>query len=235
LLRRYKFFVVFFLPLILSCGGHVKHTKLDVEDYNYDFKETEYQRKCEGSLWTEESAHSILFMDYKARRVNDIITISIVEVSIASGEASTNTGRESSISAGITDLLGVPSHYGLRNLWGRGNDFSSSIGATTKNTFDGTGKTSRKGSLKASITARITKVLPNGNLVVKGKKEVIINNDEQIIIISGIVRPKDISANNTVLSTYIADAKIEYTGKGIIDDKQRPGWLTRLFDRFWPF
>ena len=224
-----------FFIITLSCAGNAKHTKHDIEDYNYNFEETRNQHKYEGSLWSEESAHSILFMDYKARRVNDIITISIVEVSSASGQANTKTGRKSSIDASITDFLGSPSDFGLKNLWGGGNGFNPKIGAATNNSFDGSGETSRKGSLTASITARVIKVLPNGNLVIRGRKEVTINNDEQIIFLRGIVRPKDISANNTVLSTYIADARIEYTGKGVINNNQQPGWLARILDKIWPF
>jgi len=241
LLPRYLFqyiprlLVLSFFIITLSCAGNAKHTKNDVEDYNYNFEETGNQQKYEGSLWREESAHSILFMDYKARRVNDIITISIVEVSSASGQANTKTGRKSSIDASVTDFLGAPSDFGLKNLWGRGNGFNAKIGATTKNSFDGSGETSRKGRLTASITARVIKVLPNGNLVIRGRKEVTINYDEQIIIISGIVRPKDISADNRVLSTYIADARIQYTGKGVINDNQQPGWFARILDKIWPF
>ncbi|MDY7031201.1 MAG: flagellar basal body L-ring protein FlgH [Thermodesulfobacteriota bacterium] len=228
-------FLIVLFATIISCAGSAKQTQSIVEEYNYDHSPSEDRKKYEASLWTEESGHSILFMDYKARRVNDTITISIVEVSSASGEADTAVGSESSVSAGITSFLGAPSDYGMPNFWGRQNAFNPSIGASKSNTFEGTGKTARKGNLTASITARVIKVLPNGNLVIKGRKEVTINDDEQIITISGIVRPRDISADNTVLSTYIGDARIEYTGKGVLNDKQTPGWLSRLLDWIWPF
>ncbi|MFH1625984.1 MAG: flagellar basal body L-ring protein FlgH [Pseudomonadota bacterium] len=236
-MQRYvSLFMSGLLILILGCAGSARHTKEDFEDYNYSFEEAEYGQKHEGSLWTEQNSHSVLFMDHKARRVNDTVTISIVEVSNASGEATTNTGRESSVSAGITNFLGLPSSdWGVPNMWGRGHGLSPTLSATTANTFDGTGKTVRKGNLTASITARVIKVLPNGNLVIRGRKRVTINNEDQIIVISGLVRPKDISADNTVLSTYVADARIEYTGKGVLADKQRPGWLARFIDWVWPF
>ena len=231
----YCLLLICFSISIISCAGNLKHTQSVVEDYNYDYEQVEPRKRHEGSLWTEESGHSILFMDYKARRVNDTVTISIVEVSSASGEADTSLGSESNVSAGITSFLGAPSDYGMTNFWGRGNAFNPTIGASTTNAYEGTGKTSRKGNLTASITARVIKVLPNGNLVVKGRKEVTINDDDQIITITGIVRPKDISADNTVLSTYVGDARIEYTGKGVLNDKQRPGWLSRVIDWIWPF
>ncbi len=228
-------FMILFLAMTLSCSRNVRPTRVDVDDYQYDFTQTEYQEKHEGSLWAEENAHSVLFMDYKARRVNDIITVSVVENDRASGEATTNTKKKSGISAKLTGFFGSPLDFGLDNLWGGGNGFSPTIGAETDNTFDGSGKTARKGSLVASITARVIKVLPNGILVIRGRKEVTINNEEQIVNISGLVRPKDISADNTVLSIHIADARIEYTGKGVLSDRQSPGWFARGLDLVWPF
>jgi len=228
-------FLTLSLTLIFSCTQGVKHIKSDVECYEWDFKTTEYPKRYEGSLWTEENPHSILFMDYKARRVNDIITVRIVENDSASGEATTNTKKKSNVSAEITELLGSPLNFGLKNLWGGGNGFSPKIGAKTDSTFDGTGKTARKGNLTASITTRVVKVLPNGILMIKGRKEVTINDEEQIITISGLVRPKDISSDNTVFSTHIADAKIEYVGSGVISDRQTSGWFTRVLDLVWPF
>jgi flagellar L-ring protein precursor FlgH len=85
------------------------------------------------------------------------------------------------------------------------------------------------------MTALVTQVLPNGNMVLVGSREVLINNENQIIQLSGVVRPRDIDADNLVLSTYLADARISYSGTGIINDRQKPGWLTKIMMTVWPF
>jgi flagellar L-ring protein precursor FlgH len=107
--------------------------------------------------------------------------------------------------------------------------------ASMKNSFDGSGETSRNETMTASITARVMEVTPNGNLFIKGTRQVKVNNENQIITLTGLIRPVDVSPDNTVLSSYIADAKIEYTGSGPVSDKQRPGWLLRAIDFVWPF
>ena len=103
------------------------------------------------------------------------------------------------------------------------------------NSFDGSGSTSRDESMTASITARVVRLMPNGNLYIKGTRQVKVNNETQFIPLSGLIRREDISPNNTVLSSYIADASIEYTGSGPVSDKQRAGWLGRAVDFVWPF
>ena len=109
------------------------------------------------------------------------------------------------------------------------------VGAETSEKHDGTGSTSRSSELTAVLTAKVIDVLPNGNLLIDGRREVIVNNETQLISLSGTVRPEDIGPNNTVLSTYIADAKITYTGEGVIGDKQRVGWFVKIMDAVWPF
>jgi flagellar L-ring protein precursor FlgH len=89
--------------------------------------------------------------------------------------------------------------------------------------------------MTASITARVMDVTPEGNLYIRGTREVKVNNETQYITLTGMIRPEDISPDNTILSSYIADAKIAYAGSGSVSDKQRPGWLMRAVDFIWPF
>ncbi len=177
-----------------------------------------------------ESRRSLLFVDRKARLVNDVITVRVVESASASGEASTATDRDSSISGRIDAAFGFED-----TLVKNGINPASVVKAGLQNSFDGSGATTRKNSLTASITAMVREVFPNGNLYIEGKKEVIINNERQYIIISGIVRPEDIAPGNSITSDLIADARIEYSGRGVLADKQRPGWLGRIVDIAWPF
>ena len=149
----------------------------------------------------------------------------IVESSKGNKNASTKTAKDSSLSTSISAFFGMsPDKLS-----------QGGVGAETSEKHDGTGSTSRSSELTAVLTAKVIDVLPNGNLLIAGRREVIVNNETQLISISGIVRPEDIGPNNTVLSTYIADAKITYTGEGVIGDKQRVGWFVKIMDAVWPF
>lgn len=188
------------------------------------------QPHAPGSLWTE--GRGSLFRDNKARHVGDIVTVAIYEKASASKEASTATGRSSSMSAGLTNVFGLEGNLGNLNKF---IDPTSLVNTSYKNDFDGSGTTSRKEDLVATLTAQVTEELPNGNLCIAGGKTVTVNNEDQIILLEGIIRPSDISSQNIVSSANILDAKIAYTGKGVISDKQRPGWMTRVLDHVWPF
>lgn len=178
-----------------------------------------------GSLWSEDRPHAFLFNDLKAQNTGDVVTVRIVESSKGNKNASTKTAKDSSLSTSISAFFGMsPDKLS-----------QGGVGAETSEKHDGTGSTSRSSELTAVLTAKVIDVLPNGNLVIDGRREVIVNNETQLISISGIVRPEDIGPNNTVLSTYIADAKITYTGEGVIGDKQRVGWFVKIMDAVWPF
>ena len=195
---------------------------------------------CEGSLWAD-SGSTKLFMDMRAREVGDLITVTISETPTAKLDANTKTSRDSSIEAGITNLLGYMKALEAKNKMGVPDTSTSRLDRTSmfkanfKPSFDGKGSSDRSGSVIASITARVVQVLPNANLRITGRREIRVNNETQYITISGIIRPEDISQDNVIQSTYIADARIEYSGKGVIADKQKPGWLMRILDNIWPF
>ena len=193
---------------------------------------------AEGSLWTEE-AGSLYFVDTRARRVGDVITIDIVENTTSKMDANTKASRASSIDGSIDHALGymraLQEKYPRLGTDLEGTRTNNLFKAALSNDFDGKGSSDRSGRVTASIGARVTELLPNGNLVVFGRREMKVNNDTQIITLSGIVRPMDIDTDNRIKSTYIADALIEYTGRGVIAEKQKPGWGSRVVDIIWPF
>lgn len=188
-----------------------------------------------GSIWPGENSRNTLFQDLRARNVGDIVTIQITEKTSAIKEATTSTSRASTLDAGVDSVFGVPTNLGMRNFLNQGQPFSPEVKGSYEADFDGSGKTKRSGELSAVISARVVDILPNGNLVLEGKKDTIVNNELQYVVLSGIVRPEDINEQNVVLSTMISDARIEYSGKGVIADEQRPGWLRRALDNAWPF
>lgn len=190
------------------------------------------QGPSDGSLWQDNAPLISLFSDQKARQVGDIVTIKIMESSTATNKASTGTDRSSSLSASLDAFFNAEKRYPADQPFF--NPFAKVAGGF-ESEFEGTGTTKRSGDLNAYITALVTQVLPNGNLVLNGSREVLINNENQIIQLTGVVRPRDVDADNQVLSTYVADARISYSGTGVINDRQKPGWLTKVLMTVWPF
>ena len=195
-----------------------------------------------GSLYATASVFNDLFLDTKARRVSDIVTVKIAESSKATNSANTKTGRESGLEAGIDTLFGTEDWYRnevlpkIPSSLPRPDPFGNpSVKGSISSDFNGSGSTSRSGDLSAFITCRVTKVFPNGNLHIVGSREILVNHETQMIILSGIIRPRDINDDNVILSTFISNAKIAYSGSGIVNDRQRPGWLANLLNSVWPF
>ena len=196
----------------------------------------------DGSLWQVRSSMNGMFIDTKARNVGDIVTVEIDESATASNEANTETGRSSSLEAGIEKLFGIEDWWQNQILPKINNDFpridpfgNPSVKGNLKSKFSGDGATTRSGTLSAFITCKVVEVMPNGNLKIVGTREVMVNNENQLIILSGTIRPRDITDENVIMSTFISNAKIAYSGSGIVDDRQRPGWLANLLNNVWPF
>jgi len=208
-------------PETARLGDQAQELKQDLSSYRY-----------EGSLWEER--RSDFYLDNKARRINDVVTIQIAEISNASQQVSTKTSRDTNILAGIVKFLGSPLSFGLNNFWGRDKPFAPEIESSAKSSHSGSGAISGSGKLTASIAARVIEVMPNGNLLVEGRKEVTVEREKRLIILSGIVRPADVEFDNTVSSDKVADARIEYVGRGVISDKQGPGIFHRFFDWIYP-
>jgi flagellar L-ring protein FlgH len=183
-----------------------------------------------GTLWNGDEGNWLA--DVKARRVGDIVTVIIKEQAKASKQATTDTQRDSSISAGISSFFGLEQSVAEKNS---NLNPASLIEANAGNQFSGSGKTTRSEDLVATLTTQVVEVYPNGNLKIRGGKSVTVNNENQIIYLTGIVRLYDVTASNTVDSGNILNAQISYTGKGSISDKQKPGWMMRIFDNTWPF
>ena len=185
-----------------------------------------------GSIWRQGVASH--FFDRKARNVGDIVTVNIVEEASATQEASTETGRTSKMDASLDDIFGLPQNLGMTNFLGSGQPFSPSLKGDYARDFKGSGKTTRKNELVLTVTATVVEVLPSGNLRIRGQREVKVNREKQTVFLEGIIRPEDISPVNSVVSTQIADARIKYTGRGVLGDVQGPGWFSRIMDWIWP-
>ncbi|KAF0188206.1 MAG: flagellar basal body L-ring [Desulfobulbaceae bacterium] len=216
--------------LLTSCAQQPHEKIVNIPEPLEEIQTEVARPASDGSLWPGEQ-HS-LYADHKGRVTGDIVTVTISEKASASKEASTDTSRDSSTSASIPNLLGLEKSPMGKNP---NVNLEALIKAEFANSFQGAGKTVRKEDLVASLTTQVIEVYPNGNLKIRGGKEVRVNDETQIIYLTGIVRPVDILANNTIDSKNVLNARISYTGKGAISDKQEPGWLTRIVDNVWPF
>lgn len=205
-------------------------------------KETKERYASEGSLWRDSAS---LFEDRKAKRVNDLVTIIISETSTASKKATTSANRDSSGTYALDNIFGstlanlelekkLHQKLGVPDIW-HGRPFAPSAKGSAKSDFKGKGDTTREGKLSGTITAKVVEVLPNTNMVLESRKEIVVNNEKEILVFRGMVRPDDVSPSNTVQSQYVADAQIYLVGDGVLDDKQSSGWLVRFLDKIWPF
>jgi flagellar L-ring protein FlgH len=168
-----------------------------------------------------------LTSDRRARRVNDLLTIRVVESISASGTADSNLTKDSKAQ------LAVPNFFGLENKLPGSVDPTNLVNATSSTKFTGGGATNRAGELTAVVTARVAEVLPNGDLVLEGAREIAINGDRQMIVLTGVVRTSDVLPNNTVLSTQIGQLSVRYFGNGLIKDSLKPGFLVRFLNKIF--
>ncbi len=219
--------------LTMGAGGCANSFK-DVKDMIVPQEEEEVplqmmtEPTTTGSLWQKGNGRAFLFEDLRASRVGDIVIVKIVEQHKGSKSASTQADRESTYDGSFGGSL-----FGLGSFATPLVD-GVEVNASTKNEFEGTGSTSREDTLTGTIAARVVDVLQNGDLRIRGRREVTVNSERQTMVLSGIIRPIDVDTANTVLSSAIANAKIIYTGLGVVDDVQRPGWMVRVLDWILP-
>lgn len=172
-----------------------------------------------------------LFEDIKSHRVGDVLTVTLVEATQANKQADMNAAKNMSIAT----TGSVPSLFGIA-----AQSVLGSSGATANYSLDrsnvGTGKADQSNSLTGGISVTVVEVLPNGNMRVRGEKRVTLNDGNEYIRLSGIVRPIDVSVSNTIPSTLVADATIMYTGDGNMANTSKAGWFSRILNSPWfPF
>jgi len=218
------------LPLSLAlalagCSG-VSHVGTYVPKHrDYQAPEAsaqETQAAGPGSLWRDGRPASLLFTDARALRENDLVVVKVEEIADAKRSANTDISRQADMDAAITAFMAATQKaYELKT--------------TGQTALKALGSTARTESLTATVPAIVRKVLPNGNLFIEGHRVVLVNAEEQHFYISGVVRPIDIAQDNSVASTQVADAEIEFTGRGVLTDNQQQGWFSRFLGLVWPF
>ncbi|MEQ1567714.1 MAG: flagellar basal body L-ring protein FlgH [Myxococcota bacterium] len=185
-----------------------------------------------GSLWSEVQARRLMGLEAGARQVGDLVTVLLLEQTTTSLDATTDLQRDSSANASIEALLGAE-----QTITAAHPDMGGaiSLGGGIGTGFGGAGATSRGSAISTMLTCEVIAVLPNGNLRLWGYKKVRVNRETQYVVITGVVRPRDIQMDNTVVSDRLSEAEFEITGSGVVADKQGPGVLSRILDHLWPF
>jgi len=160
-----------------------------------------------------------LLLDHRARRSGDLITVHITESIAAIGSADSSLGKNSKTGATLP--------------WPLPDDWSRLLRSSSDTKFTGTGTTSRAASITAIMSAQVKDRLPNGDLVIEGVREIVINGDRQFVTLSGVIRTADIAAGNIVSSAFIGDLRIQYSGQGFMKDNLSPGWLVRFLNKIF--
>lgn len=179
-----------------------------------------------GSLFNQMASNS-LYSDSKARRVGDIITVTLQESTQATKNAKNEYGSETAAELNpITGFGGLPINLGSKSI---------QLGIDSSNDFKGDSKADQSSSLTGNISVNVLQVYPNGNLMIRGEKWIQLNTGNEYIRLTGVVRQQDIDSGNTVLSTKVANARIEYSGTGSFHQGQQPGWIAKFFtSKWWP-
>ena len=180
-----------------------------------------YQPPTSGAIY-RSGTDLRLFEDLKATRVGDILTVRLVESTNASKNSATSTSKSTEASLQNPTIFGIPTTRDGTPL------FEGSLNG--ESTFDGAGSSSQSNSLSGDITVTVVERLPNGNLRIRGEKWVTLNQGQEFIRLSGIVRPTDIEPDNSLASTRIANAQITYSSKGVMAAANRMGWISRFFN-----
>lgn len=218
-----------FVPLVVMLAGaslSAQQAPKPSDDYD------ELYRRYVQSARTAPADASIAWLtglatDRRARQVNDLVTIRVVESISASGTADSTLSKNSDGSASLGSFFGLEKWLPSRI------DPTSLANTKSDSSFKGAGVTTRTSDLSASLTARVAEVLPNGDLVLEGVREIEVNGDRQIVVLTGVVRARDITAQNQVLSTSIGQLRIRYFGRGLMKDNLKPGWLIRILNKLF--
>ncbi|MFI5179180.1 MAG: flagellar basal body L-ring protein FlgH [Vicinamibacterales bacterium] len=168
-----------------------------------------------------------LMLDPRARQLNDLVTVKVIESITASGSADAQLGKTSSATHAW------PSIFGLEKKLPSSIDPTNLVSGKSDTQFKGAGTTTRTGDLTTTMTARVSEVLPSGDLVIEAVREIEINGDRQIVVLTGVARRADIGPNNVISSTALGDLRIRYFGRGLMKDSLSPGWLVKVLNKIF--
>lgn len=225
----------YFLPIVLGIAGLIeigcslpkRHdpTLLTKPRIPYVAEAAEPGPTSEGSLWRDRSVVS----DLRARHMNDLVTLRITESTSAISKADVTTARDGSNS------LSAPLLFSRFGGEAAGANSTSAKTTATTNKYKGNGTTGRSAVFTTTVTARVVKVLNNGNLIFEGFRDIQLNNETQRLYVAGILDPNRLDKNNSITSGQVAELRVGYGGEGVVDETLKPGFISRLLNFVWPF
>ena len=235
-----KIFIIGFF--LTSCSSYKENKRADeFIPIHEEISFKEDNKQLDGSIYNSSSS-GFFASDRRANKVGDILTITLNESLSASKSTTNTTSKADTFGVTLPPLFSNgAATRSLSNIAdnklgiGNGGVDSSDLTAGANQSFAGAGTAAQSNSLTGSMTVTVVRVYPNGNLEIKGQKKLVLNDGSEYLRLSGIVRPEDISAGNTISSSNIADAKITYTNAGVYADSTQPGWLSRVFRQITPF
>ncbi|MGH0033739.1 MAG: flagellar basal body L-ring protein FlgH [Myxococcota bacterium] len=236
--------------LLFSTGCIETGIQEALKPFDYEAMDVPQGRPPEpGSIWLGDApSGSFLFFDQKARGAGDLVTVRVLERMSAAGQATTDLSKGSSLGASVNSDVGFQEFvtgpikwlFRVLGISNPGNDVTPGVATNVVQSqlgddFAGDGSTQRSGSFTATVTCRVVSVLPGRIFHVRGRRAIAVNKEMQYLSVEGLVRQQDIGIDNTVGSDVLAEARITLDGLGVIDDKQRPGWMTRVLSWLYPF
>ena len=229
---------IIFLTIMSGCTANLAKPEIDFKPPTYveqmPSREDETNYVATGSIFGQGDAP--LFSDHKAMHINDIVKVIISETAKSSSSAAKQLSKADEKALGGGAFSSSGNNPAVNSYVNRLNGLSN-IGFTSKSnsTYKGQGSATKDASFTTIISARIVKVLSNGNYFITGKREILVDNQKQIIQISGVIRPYDIDQSNTINSSQMSDAKILYKSEGDVDRATQAGWASELIEAIWPF
>ncbi len=228
-----KLLLAFALFSVGCATEHITEYKPKIRDYQFPVETTEMDNaKADGSIWSQNETGNYLYTDQRAIRPGDILTVRVEEFANAERATNTSNNRMTEMNADISAFIGLMAR--VKEL-DPNIDPSSLISASSSTKFDQSGETGRSEKLTATVPVIVKKALPNGNVFVEGHRVILVNEEEHHFYISGVARPFDVDENNTIASSRLADAEIEFTGRGSISNGQEQGFFSKYFGWIWPF
>ncbi len=204
--------------------------KIGYLDQEKVVRDVKFKEQNTGSLWNDTYQARLFANMYRASKVGDTVTVIVEESATGKNSGVSKSKRKqdqsNSVEGGVGDI--ISKFAAILNP-------ANILKSKTDSKFDADGSTQRTGSLDAKLTCTITRVFENGNMEIMGEQHMKINNERQVLKIEGVIRPYDIKPDNSVLSSSIADARISFSGFGMVADRQKPGWLIKALDWLWPF
>ncbi|MEF2231364.1 MAG: flagellar basal body L-ring protein FlgH [Pseudodesulfovibrio sp.] len=231
-MRRYFLIAATAIILLAGCAPRYKEEPMPI--LTEPVFEEQNPASNPGSLY-DVNRSEFLYDDNRAARVGDIVLVVVAESASTKLKSETTAKKENTIDNSVTAMPTTGIVGNIPFAASLGAKVGANIGAAQSTDFKGNGETKQENTFDATVATRIVRRLPGNLLQVEGARRIRVNHETQFLVVRGLIRQRDIESDNTISSTKLAEAQIEIYGQGVVSDKQRPGWLSRILDNIYPF